>query len=419
MARQSQHKPKALTQDERLAWFREARFGMFIHWGLYAQLGRHEWVMNRERIPLAEYEPLANSFRPGPWPARKWAQLAREAGQRYMVMTTKHHEGFCLFGSELTDYNAVKRGPKRDLVAEYVEACRAEGLRVGFYYSLMDWHHPDGAKCATNEKARRRFVDYIHGQVRELLTNYGKIDILWYDVSWPLNAEGWESERMNQMVLELQPEIIMNNRNQLPGDFGTPEQHITPEKGGRMWEACMTFNDSWGYTPIDTDYKSAGHVVSMLRQVAAGGGNLLLNIGPTPDGRAPAPCPARLREVGKWLELYGPSVYEATDPFQGEWLITGAFTRKGDTLYYHCSRWPGSELAIGGLVCTVHEARLMGGPKVKFRQVRDRLVLSGLPEKAPNALATVIELKVTGEMRQVLGAGCEVLGKDPWRKTGK
>ncbi|MCX7599831.1 MAG: alpha-L-fucosidase [Armatimonadetes bacterium] len=406
-ARKCKMTPEEKDRERRLAWFRKARFGMFIHWGLYSQLGRHEWVMNRERIPVKEYEKLADTWQPGPWPARKWARLARQAGMRYMVMTTKHHEGFCLFHSELTDYCATKRGPKRDLVAEYVEAARAEGLRVGFYYSLMDWHHPDGARCYYDEKARRRFVDYIHGQIRELLTNYGKIDIMWYDVSWPLDAAGWESEKMNRMVLELQPDIIMNNRNQLPGDFGTPEQHIVPED--RMWEACMTFNESWGYTPIDTRWKDAWTVISMLRQVAAGGGNLLLNIGPAPDGSVPQPCVKVLREVGAWLEKYGESIYEATDPMQQEWQITGAFTRKGDTLYFHCNRWPGKELAIGGLECKILEARLMGGAEVEFEQIKDRLVLRGLPEKAPDPLDTVIELKFKGPARQVLGAGCVVL----------
>jgi alpha-L-fucosidase len=404
-------------QQRRLEWFRKARFGMFIHWGLYAQLGRHEWVMNRERIPVEEYEKLAATFKPGPWPARKWAKLAREAGQKYMVMTTKHHEGFCLFNSQLTDYNAVRRGPKRDLVAEYVEAARAEGLKVGFYYSLMDWHHPDGAKCASNEKSRRRFVDYIHGQISELLTNYGKIDVMWYDVSWPLDAAGWESEKMNRMVLDLQPDIIINNRNQLPGDFGTPEGHIVAEN--RAWEACMTFNDAWGYTPIDTNYKNAWTVVGMLRQVAAGNGNLLLNIGPAPDGSVPAPCVRILREVGAWMEKYGEAIHDATDPVEQEWMITGAFTRKGDRLFYHCNRWPGKELAIGGLVCEVLEARVMGGPKARVKQVRDRLVISGLPEKAPDALDTVIEMRIKGPARQLLGAGHVLIGKDPWRKTQK
>lgn len=408
--------PEEQDRARRLEWFRKARFGMFIHWGLYAQLGRHEWVMNRERIPLEEYEPLADSWKPGPWPARKWAKLAKQAGQRYMVMTTKHHEGFCLFNSELTDYNAVKRGPQRDLVAEYVEAARDEGLKVGFYYSLMDWHHPDGAKCAKNEKSRRRFVDYIHGQIRELLSNYGKIDILWYDVSWPLDAQGWESEKMNQMALELQPDIIINNRNQLPGDFGTPEQHIRAEEGGRMWEACMTFNNAWGYTPIDTDWKDAGAVAGMLRQVAAGGGNLLLNIGPAPDGSVPAPCPKVLKQVGEWLDKHGDSIYDATDAMQQEWSVLGAFTRKGDTLYYHVNRWPGSQIAVGGLQCEVKQARLMGGPEVAFNQKLDRLVLTGLPEEAPDPVTTVLELKVSGEPRQTLGAGCVMLPKDPWKK---
>ncbi|HEY3281892.1 MAG TPA: alpha-L-fucosidase [Armatimonadota bacterium] len=406
--------PEQQDRERRLGWFRDARFGMFIHWGLYAQLGRHEWVMNRERIPVEEYERLADAWKPKPNAARTWARLAKQAGMRYMVMTTKHHEGFCLFDSQLTDYNAAKRGPGRDLVAEYVEAARAEGLRVGFYYSMMDWHHLDGARCKHDEAARRRFVDFIHGQVRELCSNYGKLDILWYDVSWPLDAEGWESAKMNAMVRGLQPDIIINDRSQLPEDFGTPEQHITPEKGGRAWEACMTFNESWGYTPIDTKWKSAWDVVSMLRQVAAGGGNLLLNIGPTPEGDVPPPCDTNLLEAGKWMEKYGASIYDATDPMQQEWGITGAFTRKGDKLYYHCNRWPGEELAIGGLICKVLSAKLMGGREVAFTQVKDRLLLKGLPKEAPEPLDTVIELKVEGEPKQRLGAGHVLIEDDPW-----
>ena len=175
----------------RMKWWHEARFGMFIHWGLYSVLGRHEWVMENEGIPVAEYAPLAKQFKPKPNAARAWAKLAKQAGQKYMVMTTKHHEGFCNFDTKTTDYCAPKQGPGRDLVKEYVEAVRAEGLRVGFYYSLMDWHHPDGARCAHDEDARKRFVEYIHTHLRELLTNYGKVDVLWYDVSWPLDAAGW------------------------------------------------------------------------------------------------------------------------------------------------------------------------------------------------------------------------------------
>jgi len=415
-------KAAALTAEEkdrerRLRWFRKARFGMFIHWGLYAQLGRHEWVMNRERIPVQDYEKLAATFKPKKGFARRWAKLAKQTGMRYMVMTTKHHEGFCLWDSAVTDYCAARTGPGRDLVAEYVQAARAEGLRIGFYYSLMDWHHPDGARCARDEAARKRFVEYTHGLVRELCTNFGKIDIMWYDGAWPLDEKGWESVKLNAMVRKLQPDILINNRSRLPEDFGTPEQHITPEAAGRAWEACMTMNESWGYTPIDHEYKSAWQVVRMLRQVAAGGGNLLLNIGPTPEGDAPPECVQVFRQVGKWLDKYGPTIYEATDPMQQDWLVTGAFTAKGSTLYFHCHRWPGEELAIGGLVNKVVSAKLFGGPEVAFRQRRDRLVLSGLPKQAPDPLATVFELKVRGKpLRQVLGPGCVLLNEDPWGK---
>ena len=187
-------------RDRRMQWWHEARFGMFVHFGLYSVLGRHEWAMEEEGIPVAEYQLLAQRFNPKPHAARAWAKLAKTAGMKYMVMTTKHHEGFCLFDTKLTNYCAPKQAAGRDLVAEYVEAARGEGLHMGFYYSLMDWHHPDGAKCKTDEAARRRFVDYTHGLVHELCSNYGKLDILWYDVDWPLTAEEWESEKMNKMV---------------------------------------------------------------------------------------------------------------------------------------------------------------------------------------------------------------------------
>ena len=410
----SQLTPEQQDRANRLEWFRAARFGMFIHWGLYSQLGRHEWVMNRERIPIAEYEKLAKSWKPKPNAAREWAKLAKKAGMRYMVMTTKHHEGFCLFDSKLTDYTAVKLGPKRDLVAEYVEAARAEGLKVGFYYSMMDWHHPDGAACKTDENARKRFIDYIHGQVRELCTIYGPINIMWYDVSWPLNAIEWESARLNAMVRELQPGIIINDRSQLPEDFGTPEGHITPEKDGRAWESCMTFNDSWGYTPIDTNYKTAWQVVSMLRTVAAGSGNLLLNIGPTPEGDVPPICKRELLKVGKWLDQNGAAVYDATDPMHQEWMITGAFTRKDNTVYYHVNRWPGTQLGIGGIQNKVLSARLLNGAKVKCTQVEDRLILKGLPAEAQDKLATVIAIEVDGVPDQRLGLGHVLIEGDNW-----
>ena len=294
----------APTGDEadrvrRMKWWHEARFGMFIHWGLYSTLGHHEWVMENEGIPVSEYAPLAKQFKPKPFPARDWAKLARETGMRYMVMTTKHHEGFCHFDTKTTDYCSPKQGPGRDLVREYVDAARNEGMRVGFYYSLMDWHHPDGARCATDESARKRFVEYIHTHVREVMTNYGKIDVLWYDVAWPLDAAGWESERMNKMVFELQPDIIVNNRNKLPGDFSTPEQQIKADTEGHAWESCMTLNDSWGYQRADDDWKSPRRVIQNLIACSRDTGNYLLNIGPRGDGSVPEDSIRVLTEVGQ------------------------------------------------------------------------------------------------------------------------
>src|SRR5262249_36464409 len=291
-----------------MAWWHDARLGMFIYWGLCSVLGRHEWVMENEGIPVSEYAPPAKQFKPKPFPARDWAKLARETGMRYMVMTTKHHEGFCHFNTKTTDYCSPKQGPGRDLVREYVDAAREEGMPVGFYYSLMDWHHPDGARCATDEEARKRFVEYTHGLIRELLTNYGKIDVLWYDVRWPLNAEQWESDRMNKMVFELQPEIIVNNRNGLPGDFATPEQRIEAAKN-TAWETCMTLNDSWGYHKSDDNWKPAKTVIRNLVECSKDAGNYLLNIGPKADGSIPEESVRILETVGQWLERNGKAVY--------------------------------------------------------------------------------------------------------------
>jgi len=404
-------------RDNRMKWWREARFGMFIHWGLYSQLGRHEWVMNRERIPVEEYEKLAHTWKPKERPAREWAKLAKESGMKYMVMTTKHHEGFSLWNSKLNPYNAVNYGPGRDLVLEYVEACREFGLKVGFYHSLMDWHHPDGANCAKDESARRRFIDYIHGCARELCTNYGKIDIFWHDVSWPLSSpELWESEKLNNMIYELQPGIIINNRAQLPADFGTPEEHITAEEGERDWEACMTFNGSWGYMPYapDEDWLSSRKVVDMLRMVTAGRGNLLLNIGPAPDGSVPPLAYERLAPVGKWLEKNGEAVYGQVGRADKnlEWMPTGQWTMKGNTAYYWCNRWVGKELTIGGLITKVKAVSLLdGGRPVAFEQTENRLMLRDLPEKCPDDLVhvAVIKIEFEGTPKQVLGAGCVVL----------
>jgi alpha-L-fucosidase len=397
----SQARPETpAARAERMRWWHDARFGMFIHWGVYSTIGRHEWVMENEGMPASEYEPYAAAFKPKPNAARDWARLARRAGQKYMVLTTKHHEGFCLFDTKTTSYCAPKQGPGRDLVREYVDAARAEGLRVGFYYSLMDWHHPDGARCASDEAARRRFVDYLHEHVRELLTNYGTIDILWYDVAWPLDAKGFESDRMNEMVFRLQPAIIVNNRNKLDGDFSTPEQRIEAAEGGRAWESCMTLNGSWGYHANDAEWKSAKTVLRNLITCCRDGGNYLLNIGPRGDGSVPEESARILEAVGGWLERNGSSIY-TSEPCQPRRSAYAMYTRKGHTLYMHIHAWPGDTAVVTGLVTPVKAARLLAtGERVTFRQEKLRTRFTGLPKTPPDSPLTTIAIECDGEPRQ-------------------
>ncbi len=385
------------TRARRMEWWHAAKFGMFIHFGVYSTIERHEWVMEDEAIPIEQYMAHAKTFRPKPNAARDWAKLARETGQQYMVMTTKHHEGFCNFATDRTTYCAPKQGPGRDLVREYVEAARAEGMRVGFYYSLMDWHHPDGARCATDEDARKRFVEYTHGLVHDIMSNYGKIDVLWYDVDWPLTAEQWESERMNEMVFKLQPEIIVNNRNGLKGDFSTPEQHVEAAEAGRAWETCMTLNDSWGYQKADDNWKSAKTVIRNLVSCVRDGGNYLLNIGPMPDGSIPEPIVRVFSEVGQWMQRNGHTIYES-DLCQVRQSDYATFTRTGNTLYMHVHFWPGNYVAISGLRTGVKSARLLAnGQDVKFTQDNFQTKLIGLPVSAPDYPVTTIALECESE----------------------
>lgn len=379
---------------QRMKWWHEAKFGIFIHFGLYSIIGRHEWVMEMEGIPVAEYRKLVNQFNPKPDAVRNWVRLAKRAGAKYVVMTTKHHEGFCLFNTKFTDYCAPRQAYGRDLVEEFVKAVRAEGLRVGFYYSLLDWYHPDGERCADEEAARRRFVDYIHGQVRELMTNYGRVDILWYDGPFPLDAEGWESKKMNRMVRELQPEIIINDRSKLPQDFSTPEQHVgESESTDCAWELCMTMNDSWGYHKSDNAWKTSRQILRYLLTCAQYGGNYLLNIGPRSDGSIPENSVRILNAVGEWMDKYGHTVYGAQRCKMICWRFANC-TCKGNTLYVHVFFWPGEEWAIGGLQTKVKSARLIcTGEPVEFEQNDLRIRFKGLPAEAPDEPITVLELE--------------------------
>lgn len=304
----------------RLAWFNEARFGMFIHWGLYSLLGRGEWVRFQERIPAAEYAALADEFAPRFYDPRAWARLAREAGMRYMVLTAKHHDGFCLFDSKQTNFSSVKTAARRDLVAEYVAACREEGLGVGLYFTLKDWTFPAYFRGPDADPSGwAEMVAFIHAQVRELMTQYGSIDILWYDGGDDANFrwawagrtdEVWRSAELNAMARSCQPGILINDRSGLPEDFGTPEQEIPTSAGaGRMEEACITLNNNWGFNPGDQEWKSPVRVLSQLVACAARGNNYLLNVGPDPNGVVPQPAVDCLQAVGAWMKRHGEAIY--------------------------------------------------------------------------------------------------------------
>ncbi len=393
--------------ERRIHWWREAKFGMFIHFGLYSLLCRDAWAMGDEDIPLEQYEQLAQQFNPQPHAARAWAKLARQSGMKYMVMTVKHHEGFCLFDSKLTGYCAPKKGPGRDLVQEYVDAAREQGLRVGLYYSLMDWHNPDWRKAQHDEAARKRFIQYTHGQIREILSQYGKIDILWYDMPVALDARGWESEKMNRMVFDLQPDIIVNNRNLLPGDFSTPEQNTQATKGD--WESCMTMNDCWGYVTQDNNWKPSNRLVQNLVECARDGGNYLLNIGPKADGTVPEPSVRILGEVGQWMNRNGEAIY-ATDKCRFLHGDICGFTRKGNTLYTHVYFWPGDTVTIGGLTAKVRSAKLLAtNQEVTFQQKGRQLIFSGLPQQAPDSPLVVIAAECESEpIQQALSSRVDI-----------
>lgn len=397
----------------RCDWFTEARFGMFLHWGLYAIPGRGEWVMQSEEIPVKKYEQYFRQFNPVHYDPRRWARLAKEAGMKYIILTTKHHDGFCLFDSKLTRYTAVHTKARRDLIRDYVDAVRAEGLKVGLYYSLLDWHHPhytidvvhsqrNDAKARCEKRIWSKYQTYLHGQVCELLRNYGPIDVLWCDFSYgDKDAKAWRAVELLGEIFKLQPNIIVNNRLGVTGDIDTPEQCIPktiPELNGRrlVWESCLTFNDHWGYAPDDHNYKSATQAIRILVDCVSKNGNLLLNVGPQPDGRIPEESVCRLKDMGRWMRTNGESVYGCVDGPTGD-LPYGRTTRKGDTLYLHVFQWPkAGRLEIPPFEVKLLSAHLLaGGHEVPFRQGKAGLVVH-VSKTAPDKADTVIALKFAG-----------------------
>jgi alpha-L-fucosidase len=376
------------TSGGDLSWFLDARFGMFIHFGLYAMPARHEWVMSREKIAPEAYERYARYFDPDRYDPREWANTAAGAGMRYMVLTTKHHEGFCLWDTALTDYSVTATPYGRDLVGPFVEAARAAGLKVGFYHSLLDWHHPDFAIDDFHPLRDRsdvatlnaqidgeRYREYLHGQVRELLTRYGKIDYLFFDFSYAdgtipessiLPGKGpafWGSAELLALVRELQPGIVVNDRLGIPGDFVTPEQYqpsgpMSADGKRIVWEACQTLNGSWGYDRDNLDYKSVDLLVRMLVDGVSKDGNMLLNVGPTARGTFDPRAIASLRGVGEWTRTHGRSIYGA-GPSAFTPPPDSRYTQRGNRLYLHLFAWPFEYVHLPGLAGKVDYAQLL------------------------------------------------------------
>ena len=356
--------------EARMQWFREARFGLFLHWGLYAIPARGEWVRSNEQMPESEYLPFFDEFRGEDFAPRAWARAAKEAGMRYAVLTAKHHDGFCLFDSKLTDFKSTNTPCGRDIVREFLDAFRAEGLRVGLYFSVIDWHHPDfphygdrhhpmrnHPECSNEHRDFDRYLEYMHGQVRELCENYGKIDIFWFDFSYDdMRGEKWKGAQLADMVRSLQPGVILDNRLEVSGegfgslyecaptpwhgDFVSPEKIIPPnglqdvEGNDLCWEACVTMNHNWGYCAADHYYKPADLLIKKLVECVSKGGNLLLNVGPDAKGNFPPESLQRLQAIGKWMKFNHKSIYGCGKAGL-EKPDYGRITRNGNRLYFH------------------------------------------------------------------------------------
>ncbi|TVR48918.1 MAG: alpha-L-fucosidase [Puniceicoccaceae bacterium] len=424
---------KPTTQGPDTSWFVQDRLGLFIHWGTYALAARHEWVKRNERMTDEAYQRYFDHFNPDLYDPREWARMAREAGMKYFVITTKHHEGFCLWDSRQTDYKATRTPYGKDLLKPMVEAFRAEGLKVGFYYSLLDWHHPDYPVDSHHPRAEdqayrkanagrdvRKYAAYMRAQVKELLTGFGRIDILWFDFSFPgKDGKGradWESEKLLALVRKHQPHVLLDNRLDLPGsgNFETPEQYV-PEDGVRdaegnpvVWEGCQTFSGSWGYHRDEASWKSVPMVIEMLVNHVSRGGNLLLNVGPTGRGEFDHRAREQLRAMGEWMRLHGRSIYgcgRAPDEFPEPKNARYTWNPEARRLYVHLPSWPFKEIHLPNLMGRVAYAQLLNdASELRFRdrsvavhanmhgRITGDEVVVELPTLKPPVAMPVIEL---------------------------
>ncbi len=405
--------PVKSEKDVRMEWWREAKFGLFIHWGVYAvPAGKYgentnygEWIMLSNKIPSAEYKKYATQFNPVKYDPAAWVKVAKEAGMKYIVITSKHHDGFALYPSEVTDWDVADATPYgKDLLGPLVEEAQKEGLKMGFYYSqAQDWNHPGGAKSRYKEgdgwdEAHKGDFDlYLETialpQAKEILSLY-PLDILWWDTPTWMNEE---RTRPFVEALELRPDIITNNRLGIDGDTKTPEQFVPVTGHEGDWETCMTMNGHWGYNAYDDNWKSSEELIHKLIEICSKGGNFLLNVGPTAEGEFPQPCIERLQDMGAWLRVNGEAIYGTkAGPFN--YLSWGAATRKGDLLYLHVTDWPEDGLLNVPLTSRVSEAALLVDPKnkLKIKREKERIIIA-LPEEAPDPVASVIILKLKDE----------------------
>jgi alpha-L-fucosidase len=428
MAQAQLPKETEAQKAQRMKWWTDARFGMFIHWGLYALPARHEWVKNVERMTNEQYQKYFEMFNPDMYDPHEWAKMAKAAGMKYVVLTAKHHEGFCLFDSKFTDYKATNTPIGKDLIKEYVEAFRAEGLKVGFYYSLIDWHHPDytvdrmhplrqesDSAYARLNKGRdmNKYREYLKNQVRELLTNYGEISIIWFDFSFPgKNGKGradWDSENLLKMARSLQPGIIVDDRLDLSDveggfDFISPEQYKVakwPELNGKRvaWETCQTFSGSWGYYRDENTWKSSAQLIELLVESVSKGGNLLLNVGPTARGVFDYRAQDRLSSMGEWMKYNSRSVYGCTEApaafsVPDNTLLT--YNPNTKKLYIHLLAYPMGSLTLKNMADKVKYIQFLhDASEIKFRAGSDEGkndIVVELPVLKPHSEIPVLEV---------------------------
>ena len=420
------------------SWFTHDRFGMFIHWGLYSMPARHEWIKAREAISEEKYDKYFKYFDPDMYDPKEWAKQAKAAGMKYVVLTTKHHEGFCMFDSKYTDYKCTNTKAGRDLVREYVDAFRSEGLHIGFYYSLIDWHHPDftidhihprknepNAQELNKGRDMHKYAEYMRNQVTELLTNYGKIDVLWFDFSYKKNPDfpdwmqgkgkdDWEAEELIKTARSLQPHIIIDNRTEIEQDLWTPEQYqplswVKHKETGELvtWEACQTFSGSWGYYRDEMTWKSPEMLIQMLVNTVSCGGNLLMNVGPTSRGYFDYRAENALKVYGDWMKYNSRSIYGCTmaEPeFKAPNGCRLTQSEDGSRLYIHLFDYPYKFLELDGFAGKVDYAQFLhDGSELLYTEGKvdhfsestsenAGLLVITLPEVKPNVVVPVIEL---------------------------